>query len=439
MVVDAASAKRNFMTNGRFRLPWALRSSATAASSIAFTRGGGDSSCDEEEEPVVSSNTKSKNATVEEYVAAVEEKDAQYRSHNFAKRRRTAHRSPSSVQRQQQPVNAPPRPADDTKETPDDSSTADTTDTSNQKDGTNNPDDPSSGVGVKSHSSSTKKSNAVGDPDGDDSDDDDGDDDTDEDDTDILSSEEEWEEFEELEMLGDTNEDDDDDADLLQVEMEVVEGEEGLDHTTNTNNDNVASNEEGEDDELSSEVATAKSSGGGGVARLAQRLEKRKSRNNSKPHKKKSNGSSTTAAIEEEQLVNAWLPHIYLPPSPDAVEHLVKNARLIDSASKTRLDRRTLYAALLLEWLNRSASNRKFLDTTTAQSLQAALSLATQPQWRRSFPRPSIIRLFEHEVGKSCTLGMQETIAMALVRAEYLVITMCCILLLFFEFYELFR
>ena len=134
-------------------------------------------------------------------------------------------------------------------------------------------------------------------------------------------------------------------------------------------------------------------------------------------HKKKNNSNSgTMTAQEEEQVVDAWLPHVYLPPSPGAVEYLVKHARLIDSASKTRLDRRTLYAALLLEWLNQGASNRKFLDATTSQSLQAALSLATQPQWRISFPRPSVIRLFEHEVGKSCTLGMQETIAMALVR-----------------------
>ena len=128
----------------------------------------------------------------------------------------------------------------------------------------------------------------------------------------------------------------------------------------------------------------------------------------------------------------------------------------MDGASKLRLDRRTLYAGLLMEWattnqLSKKKKNshqqdntrnnnaaavtsfRKFLTTSTSQSLQAALALATQPKWRRSISRPNGLRLYNvvennnnndkssgnngnSNNGRPCTLAMQETIAMALVR-----------------------
>ena len=78
------------------------------------------------------------------------------------------------------------------------------------------------------------------------------------------------------------------------------------------------------------------------------------------------------------------------------------------------------YAGLLLEWgavdNQQSRSTRKFLPMLSSQALQAALSLATQPQWRKSTPRTSGIRLYnDDENAKGTTLGMQETISCALV------------------------
>jgi hypothetical protein len=158
------------------------------------------------------------------------------------------------------------------------------------------------------------------------------------------------------------------------------------------------------------------------VARLGKKLNKRKNRNGWRLNGDDTDAKASDIATLEEAIIDAWMPCVYQPPSPEAVDYLVKNCRLIDASSRTRLDRRTLYSCLMLEWRNQNASNRKFLDTTTSRNLQAALSLATQPQWRRSFPRPNAIRLHENEVGKSCTLGMQETMAMALVCP-------CCLLL----------
>ena len=94
---------------------------------------------------------------------------------------------------------------------------------------------------------------------------------------------------------------------------------------------------------------------------------------------------------------------------------------MMDGDGKSRLDRRTLYAGLLLEWSSASNTYRRFLQKETSQALQAALSLATQPAWRKSFPRPSGIRLYNEDddddkaVRTGCTLAMQETIAVALV------------------------
>jgi hypothetical protein len=200
----------------------------------------------------------------------------------------------------------------------------------------------------------SKKSNAVGDPD-DDSDDDDGDDLTD------------WEDVgEEIPQP-------------LQVEVELLE-------------------QEVDDHEPASSTR-----GGIGI-----RLGSRKKNKRVKP---------ATSALP--LIANCWMPHIYLPPTPSSLAHLHENARQIDAAGKARLDRRTLYSGLLLEFTSAATSRRKYFSKETTQQLQAAVSLANQPQWRSAFPQASGIMLYDPEDEKSgATLSMQETVAMALVRAE---------------------
>lgn len=307
------------------------------------------------------------NATVEEYVAAVEEKDdLQRNSPSKAKRRLQTMTDKNSRDEDDEDISGPPRDSVDYKrEVP--SSSPNSNDLNSEY---------NSGVSVKSHLH--RKSNAVGDPNSDDSDDDD---------TEEESSEE-WEDAENLELIVDSQ---------LQVEVEVVEDE--------TIDGGIATDNE--------QSTVAKATGGGGVARL----ERRKSKGMKAKRHGDVAGEEAERALEIEQMRDAWLPNVYLPPSPDVLAYLQKNARLIDASSRTRLDRRTLYSCLLLEWLNHGISSRKFIDSVASQSLQAALSLATQPQWRRTFPRPSAIKLFESKVGKSCTLGMQETIAMALAHS----------------------
>jgi len=121
------------------------------------------------------------------------------------------------------------------------------------------------------------------------------------------------------------------------------------------------------------------------------------------------------AAAHEKALRQAWSPFLYLPPTPRGREMLVDNSRSLDTSSKSRLDRRTLYGELLLEWNHQSPSSRKFLQPRASQSLQAALSLATQPKWRKSFPQASIIAI--NDVDDTSTLAMQETVAMALAHS----------------------
>ena len=243
-------------------------------------------------------------------------------------------------------------------------------------------DDPAI-VGVKSHS---KKSNAVGDPDGDSDDDDDDDEET----TDYS---EEWEELEELGEFEDVM--------VLepqvQVEVEVME------------------------DGGHVEESSGNTGGGGVGVRLGRMNNRRKSRK-----ERKSSDASSSAQLSSEQtrLLQAWMPHIYFPPTNKALAFLASSARLMDASSKNRLDRRTLYGSLLLEWgciSNEGPTNtmsRKFFPQQTSQTLHAALSMATQPRWRQSSPRTSGIRLYQDEAyGKTCTLAMQETIAMALVSS----------------------
>jgi len=278
-------------------------------------------------------------------------------------------------------------------------------------------------VGVKSHNSNNhKKSNAVGDPDGEGSSDDDDDDDDDED----LSD---WDMLEDV-MSRMAADDDDEQHDLdaagvmehMHVAVEYVDG-----------------NEEEEDDDDDDEETEKRSRTSGGVGiRLGQRFKNHRQSSSSNKNGKHSSAVPAPAEPKERHLIAAWQPHVYLPP-PSDLTYLKEHARTMDGDGKTRLDRRTLYAGLLLEWSSPSAaasaassssgssssthptSYRKFLEKDTSQALQAALSLATQPAWRKAFPRPSGIRLYnnedEHAAVQGCTLAMQESIAKALVRS----------------------
>jgi SpoVK/Ycf46/Vps4 family AAA+-type ATPase len=247
-------------------------------------------------------------------------------------------------------------------------------------------------VGVKSH----KKSNAVGDPDGDDDDDDD---DDDEEDSQSEYSEE-WEEIEEsfdqLVNVGDMFEP------RVEVEVEMVE-------------ETIVDHHEQETNEHSFRTSIVGSKSGGGVGvRLGRIANRRKN--------KRRKTSTAKPSYDYARLQSAWNPFVYFPPSPSALDFLSENARKLDASSKNRLDRRTLYAGLLLEWgaieSKLSSSTRKFLLASSSQALQAALSLATQPVWRQSAPRTNGIRLYQdRENAKGSTLGMQETIAMALAHS----------------------
>ena len=133
------------------------------------------------------------------------------------------------------------------------------------------------------------------------------------------------------------------------------------------------------------------------------------------------NNETTTLVVDQQQrqeqqqqqaeilataTTHAWLPHIWWPPP--SLEYLVDHATSMDASSRARLDRRTLYAGLLLEFSaaapvstttssssnqTRSASHalgigggstsRTYLSPPTSQALRSALSLATQPQWRQ--------------------------------------------------------
>jgi hypothetical protein len=340
--------------------------------------------------------------TVEAYVAAMEEKDAQDRS--------TFETNMDAAVTEAQDND------DDIDEHNDKDDTEDGRQNSKESKADNAPsaeETAAATVGVKSHNSDSKKSNAVGDPDGEGSDD--SDDDTDEwgedmADMDIF----EHGEMEDLDLIGSDAQ--------VQVELELLEEEDAVDD---------ANSEEEESEEGSSSTAADATRGGGVGVRLAGRLNRRKHRN-SKDLRSNNSGSSSTPATKTtvlpEELLAAWQSHVYLPPTAAALQYLTEHARAIDGASKTRLDRRTMYASLLLEWRNSngSPSARKFLEQPTSQALQAALSLATQPAWRKSFPRPSGIRLYDlvnHANGGSehrgcATLAMQETIAMALVSKQ---------------------
>jgi ATPase family AAA domain-containing protein 1 len=258
-------------------------------------------------------------------------------------------------------------------------------------------------VGVKSHHLQHKKSNAVGDPDGDDGEDDDDSDDT------LSEYSEEWEDLEELveEFLNDVSLDPN-----VQVEVELVE--EGTDA--------MDIQDEDDDDLETDEASSVEIKGGGGVGVRLSRMNRRRRNRRKGSWSKSAADDDTKLTHDQARLLTAWSQFVFFPPTASALAYLSENARLIDASSKTRLDRRTLYAGLMLEWgatdSKLSSSTRKFLPGPSSQSLQAALSLATQPQWRKSAPRTSGIRLYTEEDGpKGCTLGMQETVAVALAHS----------------------
>lgn len=359
-------------------------------------------------------------------------------------------------------------------------------------------DEETAAVGVKSHHHPSKKSNAVGDPDGEGSDSEDDDDDDDE---------EEWQELEEelleeMESLmqqqqqlnappPENTENDLTTTHQVEVEVEFVDEDNNksdeiidMDETSSPSRA-MADSTLGEETTVAAASATKSSlgSGGVGVRSLGQRLGRHrrhhKTQSELQPEEELSAESSSSQStrssaldekktattpslsVQEQQMLDAWLPHVFLPPSTAALDYLKSHARAMDGASKLRLDRRTLYAGLLMEW-NRlqdassssssntnnnkkgntsRASHRKFLEKSTGQALQAALALATQPRWRRSFTRPNGLRLYDTTTTttpatstrnnndrnnnespssttnhRACTLAMQETIAMALVR-----------------------
>jgi len=120
----------------------------------------------------------------------------------------------------------------------------------------------------------------------------------------------------------------------------------------------------------------------------------------------------------DQALIKAFLPLYYPPIQDQQQEHqqsyqnyLLSNAMSIDVSSRRRLDRRTLYQSLLLEWNidssgsgggsksnnasnassqssssemnNKSMSKRQFINPQIAHDLKSSISLASQPLWRR--------------------------------------------------------
>ena len=227
-------------------------------------------------------------------------------------------------------------------------------------------------VGVKPHSNHHRKSNAVGDPDGEGSDSDD--DDSDFDDSD-------WENM----RFAPENQDSGAEMPPVQVQLELMQ-------------------EADLEDEAKNVKELSRRSGGGVGLRFGQKLHRRKTRKN----------SNQESEQFQRAMANAWNQFVFAPPTSLTV--FKENARKLDGDSKLRLDRRTLYSCLLLEWRGLWTTERRFLQPSTSQALQAALSLATQPSWRRSLSQPSALRLYDAEhPDQGATLAMQESMALALV------------------------
>ncbi|KAL7557887.1 hypothetical protein ACA910_010934 [Epithemia clementina (nom. ined.)] len=303
--------------------------------------------------------------------------------------------------------------------------------------------DASAAVGLRSPSSH-RKSNAVGDPDDDDGSDDDDDDDE-------LDSEdlEEWQELFGKEMFGSGVGSGDEEAaatrtHTVALELEfVAEEEEDEDNGNNDEVSNAGQDDDDEDDEeefaleaaygearpLRSTRSSGARSVGGGVG-VRQRSAMTGAianggggssnklagvvtadRNNETTTILQQDGTGQQERAKQQEAAallaqRAWLPHILLPSPPVSHdEYLLEHATAMDAASRARLDRRTLYAGLLLEWspgLTASASSKKnqtkatpttlatttkssrtFLNPQTSHALRSSLALATQPQWRQ--------------------------------------------------------
>ena len=328
------------------------------------------------------------------------------------------------------------------------SNTEDTADSDGRTDGDSTPIAGSESVGVMS---SVKKSNAVGDPDGDDDDDDDDDAEEEEEDNeedlfvfdeegDDLSSSTDSNNSDDTEndspdqFLGEENEDD---ALVERVQVEV-------EYTIEEEDDE----KDDDDDDVKGATSTSPSRnnqrsrnlGGVGVRSFGQRFKNRNKRHSKNDDNSRSKLDQEQDSKMEQQCLEAWQSYVFFPPPPPETssnstfwQYLQQHQSSMDTDSKLRLDRRTLYAGLLTEWTmtvsttnGKRSNRRKFLDTETVQALQAALSLATQPIWRKSLQRPNAIRLYEinqnDNAGKnairessSTTLAMQETIALGLV------------------------
>jgi len=119
----------------------------------------------------------------------------------------------------------------------------------------------------------------------------------------------------------------------------------------------------------------------------------------------------TSVITLDDALTHAFQSMVYLPPPPQAISAMEDNRAKTDVSSRRRLDRRTLYQGLLLELSAGSTGsststsskrkagdgsggtkgggrasvgrNRRYLDGELRRSLRSALSLASQPRWRR--------------------------------------------------------
>jgi hypothetical protein len=100
-------------------------------------------------------------------------------------------------------------------------------------------------------------------------------------------------------------------------------------------------------------------------------------------------------------LVDAFRPMIFLPPPAPRLPSSTGSVSLksVDIASRRRLDRRTLYHGLLAELggshpahdKKSQSIRRRYLEGETARELRGALSLACQPKWReRIMAGPSV-------------------------------------------------
>ena len=305
----------------------------------------------------------------------------------------------------------------------------------------------SESVGVMSP---VKKSNAVGDPDGDDDDDDDDDDDEEED---LFVFDEEAEEVASSTATSTNNDTDDEDTldpfsldeldedravERVQVEVEYTIEEEDEDDKHDDKDERIelhgAATTDSNTGASTRDNKRSRNLGGVGVRRFGQRFKNRNKRHNNDDNTLSDRDQKENSKLEQQYL-EAWQSHIFFPPPPAPTnnnfwQYLHQHQQSIDTDGKLRLDRRTLYAGLLAEWTlsvhktavdSKRANRRKFLDTETSQALQAAVSLATQPIWRKSLQRPNAIRLYEinenddkSTIGPT-TLAMQETIALGLV------------------------